>query len=56
MLKLRIETKNDVFVGNLRCETIRCLKDVISRLENLVDSESIFDVNGNVVGYFKLTK
>ena len=56
MLKVRIETKNDAFEGNLRSETIRCLKDVIDRLEHFEDEANIFDINGNKVGHFKLTK
>ena len=56
MLRIRIETKNEAFVDNLRSEVIRCLEDVISNLDNFIDDYGIFDINGNKVGSFKLTK
>ena len=56
MLKVRIGTENAAFDGNLQSETIRCLKDVIDRLEHFEYEANIFDINGNNVGSFKLTK
>ena len=61
MLKVRIETKNGTFKGNLHSETIRCLKNVIKIMESgcsylYTNKEcNISDINGNKVGYFKLT-
>ena len=55
MLKIRIETKNAAFKGNLRTETIRCLKDVVDRLYRFQREGIILDINGNKVGNFKLT-
>lgn len=55
MLKIKIETKNDAFKEGLEMEIRRCLRDVscwigLGRKEN-----GIYDLNGNKVGYFKLT-
>ena len=56
MLKVRIDTKNEAFIGyGFRDETIRCLKDVIDRLEHYDYEGNIFDINGNKVGNFTLT-
>jgi len=54
MFKLHIDTQNEAFEGNLHCETIRCLKEVIKKLEQNNDDGSIVDINGNLVGSFKM--
>ncbi|MBA7574933.1 hypothetical protein ES695_06150 [Candidatus Atribacteria bacterium 1244-E10-H5-B2] len=62
MLRIKIETKNAAFDGNLKDEVARCLKDVIEKITSpsyAGDSHiefPIHDVNGNNVGSFKLTK
>ncbi len=62
MLRIKIETKNAAFDGNLKDEVARCLKDVIEKITSpsyAGDSQiefPIHDINGNNVGSFKLTK
>ena len=55
MLNIRIETNNDAFKDNPECETVRCLKEVINWLQKGRRENRIYDINGNPVGYFKLT-
>jgi len=62
MLKVRIETKNAAFEGNLKSEVARCLKEVIKNIEcwshagdHSIEG-TIYDINGGNVGKFKLTK
>lgn len=56
MLKVRIETKNDAFVGyGHRDETIRCLQDVIEKIRHYEYEGNIHDTNGGLVGNFTLT-
>ena len=56
MLKVRIETKNSAFEEDLKGETIRCINQVIEKLELGFEREgNIHDTNGNLIGSFKLT-
>ena len=61
MLKVRIETKNAAFEGDLKGEVIRCLNSVIENIthpsyagDHIIEGP-IHDTNGNPVGSFKLT-
>lgn len=62
MLRIKIETKNAAFEGNLKSEVARCLKDVINKIESYSFAGAhsiegtIYDINGGNVGSFKLTK
>ncbi len=55
MFKLRIETKNDAFVGYKYEEIIRLLKEVIDKLDERVIEGTLHDINGGRVGEYKLT-
>lgn len=55
MLKIRIETKNAAFEDDLEGELIRCLKDVIDLISKNWAMSRIHDINGNIVGEWKLT-
>ncbi len=63
MFKLRIKTKNAAFFNGVQSEekhepqqeVVRILKQVIDRLEMGNTEESVFDINGNNVGEYKLT-
>lgn len=60
MLKVKIETENDAFKdafsGRLEGEVCRCLSNVILCIRCGKYESDIFDINGNSVGHFKLTK
>jgi hypothetical protein len=58
MFKLKIDTKNDAFVdGDLVPEVVRILQVAIQKLESGEDREArLFDINGNPVGEYTLTK
>lgn len=56
MLKIRIETNNSAFKEDLRGELVRCINEVIDKLQvGFVKEAPIHDTNGNLVGSFKLT-
>ena len=55
MFKLRIKTDNAAFACDKKTEIIRILKDTILKLEQGNDRGILLDVNGNLVGEFRLT-
>lgn len=55
MFKLKIKTDNAAFTEDKRGEVIRILKDAILKLEQENDRGILVDVNGNLVGEFRLT-
>jgi len=56
MLTIKIETDNQAFDDDREAEIQRLLEDIIFKIANNYTDEKIHDVNGNTVGYFKLTK
>ena len=62
MLRIKIDTKNSAFEGNLKGEVARCLKDVAKKIESHSYARyshiefPIHDINGNYVGSVKLAK
>ena len=55
MFNLKIQTRNQAFDGDKRTEVIRILKDAIQKLEEGKSAVTLFDTNGNSVGFFTLT-
>ena len=55
MFKLRIKTDNEAFTYDKKTEIIRILKDAILKLEQGNERGILLDVNGNLVGEFRLT-
>ena len=58
MFKLKIETNNAAFEGDTTEKTkevVRILKDAILKLEQGNDRGILLDINGNLVGEFRLT-
>ena len=62
MLRIKIDTKNSAFDGNLKNEVARCLKVVVEKITSPSYAGyhhiefPIHDINGNEVGNFKLNK
>ena len=56
MLKVRIETKNQSFEGNLEGELRYLLQKVIVKINNGETAGQLLDSNGNNTGSYKLTK
>jgi len=55
MFKLKIKTDNASFADDKTSEIIRILKDAILKLEQGNERGILLDVNGNLVGEFRLT-
>ena len=55
MFKLKIKTDNEAFTEDKKTEIIRILKDAILKLEQGNERGILLDVNGNLVGEFRLT-
>jgi hypothetical protein len=55
MFKLKIKTDNEAFTDDKKAEIIRILKDAILKLEQGNERGILLDVNGNLVGEFRLT-
>lgn len=55
VLKIKIETGNAAFENDKVFEVVRILKDAIFKLEQGNDRGILLDINGNVVGEYRLT-
>jgi hypothetical protein len=56
MLKIKIETKNAAFENQTFEECARILDEAVTKLRDGYDEIVLYDLNGNKVGYCKLTK
>jgi len=59
MFQMRFDTENEAFeCGNRESETARILREIADRVERGAASgmfQNVHDLNGNVIGTFKLT-
>jgi len=60
MFKLEINTENDAFNGSMATELARILRKVANDVaQGIIPGESgenIFDINGNLVGFWHITE
>lgn len=56
MFKLKIETGNQTFEAEASEEVARILEEVIIKLRGSQEDGRLFDLNGNPVGNYTLTK
>ena len=56
MFKLKIETHNQAFEEYAAEEVARILEEAIIKLRGSQEDGQLLDLNGNVVGHYKLTK